>query len=179
MSKYFWVLCLAGLSLLTACMRNQDPNSLPNQPFEIPQVFASVQIGSVTRNFSEPNSLTCSLDNLHHEAVVTFSNSQNESSLSIRMSDIDVNQRSHPMNSSNGRENILIALGGDRRQNNYQMMTGLLRNRSSRCDVNYEVRQSLFLARFQCQGLVNSTGSSQQASGQWSCRVQPTQDWNW
>lgn len=178
------VLSFALVCLLLACGRSsvpsggQAPNQNPegNGPGNQNPVRASLTVGNVQRNFTPEDSVSCSVNETFSEGVVIFNNVASGSSFSVRMQNVSTNKSTRWLVSRNTGENIMVTLGGDANQNNYQMARD---DAGNNCWVSTEINQGYFSGTFQCQQLINRQSGVQAVSGSWFCRLQTNKDWNW
>lgn len=150
---------------------SQNPENVPVNP-----VQASLSIANIQRNFGPEDNVSCSVNALLTEAVVIFSNQASSSSFSIRMQNVGEKKSTRWLASQNTGENVLITLGGDTKQNNYQMARD---DAGNNCWVTTEIVQGNLNGYFQCEQLTNRNANPQAASGSWACRVQSSTEWRW
>ena len=177
--KWLWSVLVFASLYLVSCGGNSPAGSNPYPPAPVPTEpnpstpAAIVQLGSVQRVFGPQDIANCSLNSLG-EVVLTFSNDQSGSSLSLRMHSLKPGRDQFWLSQGQNGDNLLIALGGDPTLSNFQMTR---QGNSSMCSVTTDNNQGLLNGTFSCQGLVNRQGVYQSASGNFGCKLQTGDDW--
>lgn len=151
-----------------------NPNVNPGKPEEL-RVGARMKVGAVERYFYPQTSTSCMIDSNQGESVVTFSDTQNGATLSVRMINFNPASKLYETANGNTQETVVVALGGETKRNTFRYDSVA----RSHCRINYTLSKTHMTANMQCENLINRDGQTTNAEAQWICSVQSSNDWNW
>jgi hypothetical protein len=178
------------VGLLMSCSKGSGPTFESDNPNHYPYesgpaivASASLQLGSIARNFSHQNNVACVTDKERNETVIIFNDANSGASLSVRMGRVDLSDsndsRSYNVEANPGEDSFLISVNSDRNNGAYRLAYNPNAYFKPHCQINYTLDSWQLRASFRCYSMTNRAGQTQEASGDWNCKLQSEVDWQW
>lgn len=177
------------VGLILSCGGNKasyDSDNPNNYPYESgPSIIskASFQIGSIQRSFVHQHNVSCINDKNRNETVILFNDETSGSTLSVRMAQIDLSDsfgsRSYNVVANPGEDSFILAINSDKVNGVFRLQANSSANYVPNCQINYTLDSWQMNASFRCYSMTSRSGQIQEAQGEWSCKVQSEDQWQW
>ena len=144
---------------------------------------ASFRIGSIERSFVNQHNVSCISDKERNETVIIFNDATSGSTLSVRMGRVDLSDttasRSYNVEANPGEDSFLISVNSDKTNGAYRLVYNSDAHYKPNCQINYTLNDWQMNGEFLCYSMTNRAGQTQEARGEWSCKLQSEVQWQW
>jgi hypothetical protein len=87
--------------------------------------------------------------------------------------------RSYEVVANPGEDSFIIAVDSDKTNGTFRLQHNPSAYYKPTCQINYTLDDWQMNASFRCFSMTNRSGQVQEASGNWTCKIQSEVQWQW
>jgi len=183
------IIAILMFGVLVSCGGGHDPYESDNPngyAYESGPAIparASFRLGSLERSFVNEHNVSCVSDKERNETVIIFNDTSSGATLSVRMGRVDLSDsyasRSYEVVANPGEDSFIIAVDSDKTNGTFRLQHNPSAYYKPTCQINYTLDDWQMNASFRCFSMTNRSGQVQEASGNWTCKIQSEVQWQW